>query len=105
MNNELSTSMLSLLKSALKSIGVKVAHMNQKNPGSRERLQVWLPIGKALHIFVDNNKLLIGHNAYIRSAKYSLDFVDPAKDPAIIVEMFKTMCEAQIAFMNKCEKL
>ena len=101
--------MLSLLKKALKSIGVKVAHMNQKNPGSlyydRERLQVWLPIGKALHIFVDNNKLLISHNAYIKAAKYSLDFVDPTKDPAIIVEMFKTMCEAQITFMNKCDKL
>lgn len=101
--------MLTLLKNALKTIGVKVAHMNKKNPNSerydRESLLVWLPMGKALHIFVDNSKLYIGNNGYIRNAKYSLNFVDPSKDPAIIIEMFKTMCEAQITFINKCEKL
>jgi len=101
--------MLSLLKVSLKAIGVKVSHLNQNHPDSvydnRERLQITLPLGRTIHIYVKKNQMLISSKAHLTSATYSMDITNPANDPNTIVEMFKTICEAQIKFLNKCIKL
>jgi len=98
-----------LLKEALRTEGVKASHLNQNYPDreddTRERLQVSLPIGKTIHIWIKKNKMLIGGKAHLSQARYAMDIANPANDPSTVVEMFKEMCKAQATFINKCEKL
>lgn len=101
--------LLGLLKAALKTEGIKASHLNQNYPDvegdARERLQVTLPIGRTIHLWVKKNKLIISSKARIAFATYAMDVANPANDPGSVIEMFKNMCKAQIDFINKCEKL
>lgn len=98
-----------LLKEALRAEGVRASHLNQNRPDvegdQRERLQVALPIGKTIHLYIHKNKLLISSKAQWGAAKYAMDIANPANDPSTIVKMFTDMCKAQGDLITKCEKL
>ena len=97
--------LMEMLKAALKAQGVKVAHIKGKTGAGAwnrpPRLQIMLPLGKAMHIFIIDGKLLLSEGGEIYKADRYMELADPKNDPQAIVDMFNELLQTQNKFLSK----
>lgn len=95
---------LEVLKAELKAEGVKVAYI-KKTYSEHPRLQIMLPLGRAMHVFVVEGKLLLSEGGACYKADKVMDLAVPGNDPQAVVDMFKELLQTQMKFLNKFSKL
>lgn len=94
------------LKAAMKAQGVRVAHI-KKNPSMHraERLQIMLPLGRSMHIFIVDGKLLLSEGGEIYKADRYMELALPGSDPQAVVDLFTEMLQTQNKFLAKFQPL
>lgn len=95
---------LEVLKTELKAQGVKVSYI-KKTWGDHPRLQIMLPLGRAMHVFVVEGKLLLSEGGACYKADRFMDLAVPGNDPQAVIDMFKELLETQTKFLGKFSDL
>jgi len=95
---------LEVLKAELKAQGVKVSHI-KKTAYEHPRLQIMLPLGRAMHVFVVEGKLLLSEGGACYKADKIMDLAVPGNDPQAVVDMFKELLQTQVKFLSKFNDL
>ena len=95
-----------VIRDELKKVGAKVTYIG-KNPmaGHGPRLQIALPFGRTIHMFIFKGLLILSKKAEIYAAEHYIDLNSPNGDPQVVVDLFREMFNAQIKFVDKFEKL